>query len=156
MNFSKFTNFRKKDGCAYSQIERFESENKLVIPLELKMILQESNGIDVESHTFYFNISNTERNQLLEIYNISSVDFDFTMLKEDIEIGSNTYFYTDCLLPIGSTLYSGARVFIGYKKPYLNKIYYADYDELDEKDIPILIKLADSLEAFFESAKSRE
>ncbi|WP_028522603.1 hypothetical protein [Runella limosa] len=86
---------------------------------------------------------------LAAFFTIARIDFDFNILKEDIEKGSNTYFYTDCLLPIASTPYSGASVFIGYKEPYLNKIYYADYDVVDEKDVPILIKLADSLEDFF-------
>jgi hypothetical protein len=142
----KRTNLRHK--CLDEQIVEFEEHFKFFIPTEYRQLLFQSNGLDFHEPFLYFKISDFEQNQIASLYYIEEIWLDFKMLKEDVEIGSNTYFYTDCLLPIAGTLYSGARVFIGYQESYLNKIYYSDYDVLDENNIPILIKLSDSLEEF--------
>ena len=138
-----------RPNCTSQQLLEFESKFSIRIPVEYRVLLLNSNGLKFEPPFFYFSISSTEKDQISEFNSIEGIDFDINMLKEDIEEGSNTYFYTDCLLPIAGTQYSGAWVFIGYKEPYLNKIYYADYDVVDENNVPILIKLADSLEDFF-------
>lgn len=143
----KFVDLR--NGCVEEKLQEFEANWALIIPLEYRNLLSQSNGFSIQYPFLYFQISDIERNQISSLYYIEEVNFDFNMLKEDIEVGSNTYFYTDCLLPIAGTLYSGARVFIGFEEPYLNKIYYSDYDVVDENNMPILIKLADLLEDFF-------
>lgn len=136
--------------ATFEEITKIEKKYGISIPNGYKQVLLQSNGLGFkDENNFYFQISESEANCALEFYSLARIDFDFNMLKEDIEEGSNTYFYTDCLLPIAGTQYSGARVFIGYKDPYLDKIYYADYDVVNENNVPVLIKLADSLEDFF-------
>lgn len=131
MDILKLKNMRLQSGCPYVDLLNFERKYSLLIPSEHKKFLSITNGVDINEPFLSFVFKNNESNRISHFSSLEEIELGFDMLKEDIENGSGTYFFTDSLLPIAGTEYSGARVFIGYKEPYLNKIYYADYDELD-------------------------